>query len=234
VVTPNVIGTLAAQKKGVIQSMLDKKGKPRLLLASAIFSILTPALVALWLFSLGFPGPPFDSIPPLVCFLLAPAFGAYAFLAGLRELKRIRGTESTAGERKKLRIIALTGAIGSFIGLALLGLFVTLVLSHHGTVAQPRDNIIADLTNIAENASQYRIRPVSIGGGGGSYGGYSIPPGLSRNENGSYTIIGTPDSASINLRGGSSLNSDDWVEGTYGAAGRLVGPFKWGGPNFGQ
>ncbi|MEX1138929.1 MAG: hypothetical protein WEF53_06270 [Bacteroidota bacterium] len=50
-----------------------------------------------------------------------------------------------------------------------------------------KDAIVSDLTNLAANAYQYRIRPRTMGGGGGSYIGYSVPPSLSSNENATYS-----------------------------------------------
>jgi hypothetical protein len=61
-----------------------------------------------------------------------------------------------------------------------------------GSVQSNKDAIINDLNNLAANAYQHRIRPASMGGGGGAYDAslngqaYTIPTKLLTNENASY------------------------------------------------
>jgi flagellar basal body-associated protein FliL len=50
-----------------------------------------------------------------------------------------------------------------------------------------KDAIINDINNLAANAYQFRIRPTSMGGGGGAtYVGYTIPLRMSSNDNATY------------------------------------------------
>jgi hypothetical protein len=59
-----------------------------------------------------------------------------------------------------------------------------------GSVQANRDGIVNDLNNLAANAYQFKIRPTTMGGGGGTYTGgtgYAIPTKLASNENGTYT-----------------------------------------------
>jgi hypothetical protein len=58
---------------------------------------------------------------------------------------------------------------------------------------QVKDAVINDLNNLAAHAYQYRIRPTSMGGGGGSYLGYTIPPRMASNENAVYSCIAEVD-----------------------------------------
>jgi hypothetical protein len=51
-----------------------------------------------------------------------------------------------------------------------------------------KDAIINDLNNIAAEAYQYRIRPSSMGGGGSSYVGYTLPSRLATNNNVIYAV----------------------------------------------
>lgn len=51
------------------------------------------------------------------------------------------------------------------------------------------DAIYLDLNNAGAQAYQYRIRPVSMGGGGGSYVNFEIPAGMVDNENAEYGIV---------------------------------------------
>jgi hypothetical protein len=58
---------------------------------------------------------------------------------------------------------------------------------------QMKDAVINDLNNLAAHAYQYRIRPISMGGGGGSYLRYAIPLNLVSNENAVYSCIAEAD-----------------------------------------
>ncbi len=64
----------------------------------------------------------------------------------------------------------------------------------HGMIQSNKDALINDLNNLAANAYQYRIRPTTMGGGGGSYAGYKIPQRLSSNDNGQFEAIVSNDS----------------------------------------
>ena len=57
------------------------------------------------------------------------------------------------------------------------------------SIENNRDKIINDLNNLAAYSYQYRIRPKSMGGGEGSYMGFTIPKGLSSNKNASFEAI---------------------------------------------
>jgi len=51
-----------------------------------------------------------------------------------------------------------------------------------------RAGIVNDLTHIASDAYLFRMKPATLGGGGGSYGGYSIPENMRRTGFGFYEI----------------------------------------------
>lgn len=53
-------------------------------------------------------------------------------------------------------------------------------------VNQNKDAIINDLNNLAAISFQYRIRSKEMGGGGGSYIGFSIPEKMQQNENATF------------------------------------------------
>lgn len=55
-----------------------------------------------------------------------------------------------------------------------------------------RSGIVNDLTHIASDAYAYRMKPATLGGGGGTYNGYSIPEKLTRTGFALYEITGTP------------------------------------------
>ncbi|MEX1139405.1 MAG: hypothetical protein WEB33_01700 [Bacteroidota bacterium] len=119
------------------------------------------------------------------------------------------------------------------LGVIIVGIAIAVGLSMFTaqSVGANRDAIIADMTNLAANAYQHRIRPTTMGGGGGDYTTYAIPPSLATNENGSYGL-GTVNATSIQFTGTSSQYTTDSVTGTYGPDGKLTGSFTFSGPNF--
>ncbi len=50
-----------------------------------------------------------------------------------------------------------------------------------------RDAIVGDLNNLGSHARKYFIETRSLGGGDQSFTGWTIPTGLSSNDNGSYS-----------------------------------------------
>ena len=74
------------------------------------------------------------------------------------------------------------------LGVIIVGIAIAVGISMFasGTVQANKDAIINDLNNLAANGYQYRIRPLTMGGGGGSYVGYNIPTKLATNENAAY------------------------------------------------
>lgn len=119
------------------------------------------------------------------------------------------------------------------LGVIIVGIAIAVGLSMFTaqSVGANRDAIIADMTNLAANAYQHRIRPTTMGGGGGDYTTYAIPPSLATNENGAYSL-GTVNATSIQFTGTSSQYTTDSVTGTYGPDGKLTGSFTFSGPNF--
>ena len=112
------------------------------------------------------------------------------------------------------------------LGVIIVGIAIAVGLSMFTaqSVNANRDAIIADITNMAANAYQYRIRPVSMGGGGGSYAGYTLPVSLASNENGSYTV--TVAAALVTFTG-TSAQGYGTVTGGYDGSGRLSGTFTF-------
>lgn len=75
------------------------------------------------------------------------------------------------------------------LGVIIVGIAIAVGLSMFSaqSVSSNKDACISDLNNLFANAYQFRIRPTSMGGGGGSYVGYTIPAAIDTNENGIYT-----------------------------------------------
>ena len=78
------------------------------------------------------------------------------------------------------------------LGVIIVGIAIAVGISmfSSSSVQSNKDAIINDMNNLAANAYQFRIRPTTMGGGGGSYSGgsgYAIPTKLQSNDNGTYT-----------------------------------------------
>jgi len=97
---------------------------------------------------------------------------------------------------------------------------------------QTKDAVINDLNNLAAHAYQYRIRPTSMGGGGGSYRGYTIPPGMASSVNATYSCITEADT--IRYAAVVSANRKNGMKVLVDGDGRLIqwqyyGDFKEAG-----
>jgi len=83
-----------------------------------------------------------------------------------------------------------------------------------------KDAIINDLNNLGANAFQYRIRALSMGGGGGAYTGFVVPAKLQTNANGSYTTTSVS-ATSVTLKGTSTQNASNTVTCVLDSTGTL-------------
>lgn len=81
-----------------------------------------------------------------------------------------------------------------------------------------RDAVINDLANIGANAYQYKIRPTTMGGGGGSYIGFKIPKALLSREYATFEASASADS--VVLRGAWTMGTGT-VQAVVGTNGRL-------------
>lgn len=75
------------------------------------------------------------------------------------------------------------------IGVIIVGIAIVVGIQLASTSAQSsnRDAVIADLNNIGAYAQQYYRKPTTMGGGGNSFTGWTIPPSLTKTGNGTYT-----------------------------------------------
>ncbi len=89
-----------------------------------------------------------------------------------------------------------------------------------GSVQSNKDAIINDMNNLAANAYQYRIRPASMGGGAGTYTGFTIPTKLASTENATYTAAITADAVTLTATSSQEYGT---VEATVGVDGKLSG-----------
>ena len=85
------------------------------------------------------------------------------------------------GQQQLILILLAIMVIGVAIA-AGLGLFSS------NTAEQNKLAIINDLSNLKSMAYKFRIRPVTMAGGAGSYVGFTMPSKLMSNENANYTM----------------------------------------------
>ena len=78
----------------------------------------------------------------------------------------------------------------------------------HSTQAN-KDGVTSSVVNISANAYQFKIRPTSMGGGGGVYTGYTVPSKMAADDNGTYAL-GTVAAQSCQIKGTSTINTA-WV-----------------------
>jgi hypothetical protein len=116
------------------------------------------------------------------------------------------------------------------LGVIIVGIAIAVGLSLFSaqSVQANKDAIINDLNNLAAHAYQYRIRPTSMAGGGGTYlptatGAvqYKIPSKMASNENASYTAKATADQVVFNAT--SKNDPSGTIEATLNSNGNLGG-----------
>ncbi len=109
------------------------------------------------------------------------------------------------------------------LGVIIVGIAIAvgITMFSSSSIQSNKDGIINDLNNLAANAYQYRIRPTTMGGGGGNYTNYVIPAKLQSNSNGQYSTTAV-NPASINFRGVSSQAATNIVTCTLDSTGSLT------------
>jgi hypothetical protein len=107
------------------------------------------------------------------------------------------------------------------LGVIIVGIAIAVGLSMFSaqSVQSNKDAIINDLNNLAANAYQFRIRPSSMGGGNGSYTGYSVPKKMASNANATYTA--TAAAGTVTFVGTSGQYTAGVVTATLDANGNL-------------
>ncbi|MDP2886037.1 MAG: hypothetical protein Q8P51_13560 [Ignavibacteria bacterium] len=118
------------------------------------------------------------------------------------------------------------------LGVIIVGIAIAVGLSLFSaqSVASNKDAIINDLGNLAATAYQFRIRPTSMGGGGSSYVGFTIPSKMSSNDNGIYTTTAVTATV-VSFQAVSSVTAANIVTAAIDSDGKLgtwvyAGEFK--------
>src|SRR5512140_3441540 len=103
------------------------------------------------------------------------------------------------------------------LGVIIVGIAIAVGLSlfTSQSIQSNKDAIINDINNLAANAYQFRIRPVSMNGGGGAtYVGWTVPVKMSSNENGYYSASAS--ASQVDIKGASLSNTSNTVTGHVG------------------
>jgi hypothetical protein len=115
------------------------------------------------------------------------------------------------------------------LGVIIVGIAIAVGLSLFSSqsIQSNKDAIINDINNLAASAYQFRIRPISMAGGGGAYdkskgasAAFTIPVKMSSNENATYTL-GTVGADAVPITGTSTSNTANTVTATVNSDGRL-------------
>lgn len=107
------------------------------------------------------------------------------------------------------------------LGVIIVGIAIAVGLSLFSaqSVQSNKDAMINDLNNLAAHAYQFRIRPASMGGGQGTYTGYTIPSKMATNENGTY--VATVAAGSITVVATSAANATNVITVVVDSDGKL-------------
>lgn len=93
------------------------------------------------------------------------------------------------------------------LGVIIVGIAVVVGINLFNANAEEsaKDSVVSDCTNLGAMAQQYFKKPTSMGGGGNSFVGFTVPTSLATTASGTYaatptatscTIVGTPLSTS--------------------------------------
>ncbi len=99
------------------------------------------------------------------------------------------------------------------LGVIIVGIAIAVGLSLFSaqSIQAAKDAMINDMNNIAAYSYQFKIRPTSMGGGGGTYTGLKLPTKMATNDNGTYTLNVSPQSVSINGDSKSDPGTEDKI-----------------------
>lgn len=127
------------------------------------------------------------------------------------------------GQQQVLLIVLSVILVGIAISVG-----ITLFRSYSVTASQ--DAIIMDIMNLGSTAYQYRIRPRSMGGGGGDYDGFEdhfaqLPEGFRDNDNAEYSveIVDGDNNHNIVITGESKTKPGAKIIITYNSQLQMVG-----------
>lgn len=100
------------------------------------------------------------------------------------------------------------------LGVIIVGIAIVVGLNVFTTSSLNANNdaIISDLTNLTAMAQQYYKKPASMGGGGNTFTGWTIPGSYSQNANGWYQATVGAQSVTLIGRGKNVNNAGDTLQ----------------------
>jgi hypothetical protein len=115
------------------------------------------------------------------------------------------------------------------LGVIIVGIAIAIGISLFGaqSIASNRDAMINDLNHLASFAYQFRVRLRSMGGGEGDYTSFTIPPKMTWNEDGTYSV-NSAQVASLTLLAVSTTNASNTIRVTVDSDGKLMN-WSYGG-----
>ncbi|MBK9096961.1 MAG: hypothetical protein IPM14_02345 [bacterium] len=75
------------------------------------------------------------------------------------------------------------------LGVIIVGIAVVVGINLFNANAEEsaKDGVVSDCTNLGAMAQQYYKKPISMGGGGNNFNGFTVPASLQTTANGTYT-----------------------------------------------
>ncbi len=144
-----------------------------------------------------------DRLAGLLGLLFGMVIGPTLFFFGWYYRRKDRASNAATPTLKGASVIYVIGGILTFsvaipaIPIAYVQRSVSSDLRAAQAIQSNKDAMINEVNAIAFNAYQYRILPQKLGGGNGSYIGYTVPPELSHTAMGTYTTTQTEDEVVI-------------------------------------
>ena len=115
------------------------------------------------------------------------------------------------------------------LGVIIVGIAIAIGIFLFGaqSIASNRDAMINDLNHLASFAYQFRIRLRSMGGGEGDYTSFTIPPKMTLNEDGTYSV-NSAQVSSLSFLAVSATNASNTIRVTVDSDGKLMN-WSYGG-----
>jgi len=107
------------------------------------------------------------------------------------------------------------------LGVIVVGIAVVVGINlfNANAVSSNRDGVVSDLNNLGAMGQQYYKKPISMGGGGNTFTGWTLPAELDTTANGNYAI--TVAAQTVTINGYGTENAEDGNDVHHRAA---VGP----------
>lgn len=95
------------------------------------------------------------------------------------------------------------------LGVIVVGIAVVVGINlfNANAVSSNRDGVVSDLNNLGAMAQQYYKKPTSMGGGGNTFTGWTIPLELDTTANGNY--VATVNAQSVTIQGYGTEKADN-------------------------